>query len=184
MVDRNIFRKTGLDFLGDLPWGTHLCQFYHQKEDLLECLVPFFRTGLEGNEYCLWITTGIVTVHQAYEILDEKIQEFGRYKKKGQVDVVSAEEWSLAERLPAALDKKFDGVRGVAGIHRIAAGRWKSVLDYEEQAQIEFPKINILALCTYSLANCPLRNIPKLIERHHKTFLKKGWRWEMVTGMI
>ena len=28
-------RKTGLNFIGDVLWGTHLCQFYQTKEDLI-----------------------------------------------------------------------------------------------------------------------------------------------------
>ena len=43
-------RKTEIGLIGDVPWGTHLCQFYHTKEDLIEILVPYFKAGLENNE--------------------------------------------------------------------------------------------------------------------------------------
>ena len=33
-------RKTGIGIIGDVPWGTHFCQFYQDKEDLIEILVP------------------------------------------------------------------------------------------------------------------------------------------------
>jgi len=46
-------RKSGIDILGDVPWGTHLCQFYHTKEDLIDILVPYFKAGLENNEFCM-----------------------------------------------------------------------------------------------------------------------------------
>ncbi len=33
----NMFRKSGLDMVGDVSWGTHLCQCYETKEDLRVC---------------------------------------------------------------------------------------------------------------------------------------------------
>ena len=27
----------------DMPWGSHVCQFYNGKEDLLQMLVPYFK---------------------------------------------------------------------------------------------------------------------------------------------
>ena len=35
-------RKSGLDFVGDIAWGTHMCQFYKTKQDLIDVLVPYF----------------------------------------------------------------------------------------------------------------------------------------------
>lgn len=48
-------RKTGIDILGDVPWGTHFCLFYKTKEDLCDILVPYFKAGLENNEFCMWV---------------------------------------------------------------------------------------------------------------------------------
>ena len=49
-----VLRKTGLSLMGDIPWGTHFCCFYDTSEDLLDVLVPYFKTGLENGEFCLW----------------------------------------------------------------------------------------------------------------------------------
>ncbi len=43
----NKIRRTGLDAVGDTPWGTHFCQFYKTKQDLLDTLVPYFASGLK-----------------------------------------------------------------------------------------------------------------------------------------
>jgi MEDS: MEthanogen/methylotroph, DcmR Sensory domain len=48
-------RDTGLEAVGEVPWGTHFCIFYETKKDLLEIVVPFFKAGLQANEFCLWI---------------------------------------------------------------------------------------------------------------------------------
>ena len=41
--------------LRDMPWGSHVCQFYTRKEDLVEMLVPYFNQGLENNDACVWL---------------------------------------------------------------------------------------------------------------------------------
>lgn len=40
-------RKSGLDILGHLPWGTHCCHFFQGKQDLVDTLLPYFKAGLE-----------------------------------------------------------------------------------------------------------------------------------------
>src|SRR3984957_10926245 len=39
----------------DLPWGSHVCQFYNHKDELTKLLVPYFKQGLEKNEACVWL---------------------------------------------------------------------------------------------------------------------------------
>lgn len=50
-------RRSGIDIIGDVSWGTHFCQFYQTREDLIEILIPYFKAGLENNEFCMWITS-------------------------------------------------------------------------------------------------------------------------------
>ena len=66
---RESLRKSGIDIVGDVPWGTHFCQFYQTKEDLMDILVPYFKEGLENNEFCLWITSQPLEVEEAKEVL-------------------------------------------------------------------------------------------------------------------
>jgi len=48
-------RKTGVDVVGDMPWGTHFCLFYETTADLLETTVSYCKAGLESHEFCLWV---------------------------------------------------------------------------------------------------------------------------------
>jgi hypothetical protein len=50
-----IEQKFGTDFVGDVPWGTHLCQFYETKHDSSDILMPYFAGGLRSNEACMWM---------------------------------------------------------------------------------------------------------------------------------
>jgi hypothetical protein len=56
-AQENDARHTGITVIGDVPWGTHFCQFYQDKQDLIDILVPYFKAGLENNEFCIWITS-------------------------------------------------------------------------------------------------------------------------------
>ena len=48
---------TGIDAIDKTPWGTHVCQFYQTRGDLIDILVPYFKGGLEDNELCLLLTS-------------------------------------------------------------------------------------------------------------------------------
>ena len=50
--------KTGIDVIGDVAaWGAHFCLFYETKNDLLDTLVSYCKSGLESDEYCMWINS-------------------------------------------------------------------------------------------------------------------------------
>ena len=70
------FRKTGIRVMGEMPWGTHICVFYESKEDLVDTLVPYFKAGLDNNEYCVWAVSEPVNETEAAEALRQGIPGF------------------------------------------------------------------------------------------------------------
>jgi hypothetical protein len=66
-------RKSGITGLGEIPWGTHFCHFYETKKDLLDIVVPFFKAGLQNNEFCVWVVTNPLGVDEAKETLAQLI---------------------------------------------------------------------------------------------------------------
>lgn len=118
-------RKTGIDILGDVPWGTHFCQFYQTKEDLIDTLAPYFKAGLEDNEFCIWVTSEPLDEKEAREAMRKAMPDFNRYLKRGQIEIVSYADWYLkdgvfnlqrvldawTDRLKQALAKGYDGIR-------------------------------------------------------------------------
>ena len=93
----NEIRASGLDIIGNLPWGTHFCQFYQTKEDLMDIVVPYFKAGLENNEFCVWITSQPLQVEEAKEALRKGISDFEVYVWKGQIEVVSYSDWYIKD---------------------------------------------------------------------------------------
>lgn len=90
-------RDSGIEILGDLAWGSHFCNFFESKEDLLQILVPYFKAGLINNEFCLWITSDPITVEIAYEALRNEISNFDQYEKKEQIIILPHVDWYVKD---------------------------------------------------------------------------------------
>ncbi|MHC1754431.1 MAG: MEDS domain-containing protein [Methanosarcina sp.] len=70
-------RQTGIDVIGDVPWGTHCCQFYETGQDLIDIPIPYFKEGLDAGEFCMWMTSEPLKVDQ--EILVKNPLKIGVY---------------------------------------------------------------------------------------------------------
>ena len=117
-------RKSGIEPVGDIPWGSHFCQFYQTQQDLLDILVPYFKTGLENNEFCMWVTAHPLNAGQAREALKEAVPDLERYEQQGQLEILPHDRWYMLEglfdqervlngwvsRLDGAREKGFDAI--------------------------------------------------------------------------
>ena len=73
-------RKTGVDVVGDMvAWGAHFCLFYETKEDLLDTLISYCKSGLEREEYCLWIVAEPLMIEEARDALRDAVPDLDRY---------------------------------------------------------------------------------------------------------
>jgi hypothetical protein len=118
-------RKTGIEIIGDVPWATHFCQFYQNKQDLLDLLVPYFKAGLQNNEFCMWVTAEPLTAEDALQAITKSVPDFAKYLKKGQIEILPYDEWytvggsfdsrrvlnGWVQKLDDALAKGFNGLR-------------------------------------------------------------------------
>ena len=86
-----------------MPWGTHFCHFYETKEDLLATLVPYFKGGLENNEFCLWVISDSMTHVEATAALRQAIPDLERYLAKGSIEIQSISDALTREEATAAL---------------------------------------------------------------------------------
>src|SRR5437763_15225844 len=81
-------RETGISVVGRMPWGTHFCHFYETKEDLLDILIPYFKMGLENNEFCIWVVAEPLGEEEARNALRQAIPEAERYLASGHIEIV------------------------------------------------------------------------------------------------
>src|SRR6266481_8467631 len=96
VVMTTALRNTGIEPVGEMPWGTHFSHFYETAEDLLETLVPFFKAGLESNEFCAWVVSEPLTEGGVWQALERALPRFNRYVSERSIEVLNAREVYLA----------------------------------------------------------------------------------------
>jgi len=185
-------RKLGIDILGNTPWGSHFCQFYQTKEDLIDILVPYFKAGLENNE--MWITSEPLIVEEARTRLEKEINNLDAYIKKGQIEILDYSQWytksgrfeakkvlqSWVEKEQKALKKGFDGLRLTGNTFWLEKKDWRGFAQYEEEINNVIGKYKMLALCSYSLDKCGASEVLVVIRNHQFALIKREGKWELI----
>ena len=126
-------RQTGIDVIGDMVgWGAHFCLFYETKADLLDTLISYCKSGLEREEYCLWIVAEPLTIAEAREALHDAVPDLDRHLADARFELVAARDWFLqggtfdGQRLTAAWYEKLARVsaRGYPGMRVTGDTTW------------------------------------------------------------
>jgi len=187
-------RKSGIDIIGDVPWGTHFCQFYQTKEDLIEILIPYFKTGLENNEFCLWVTSKLLESEEAKEVLKKAVPDIDVYLDKGQIEIIPETHFYLkhgvfdaekalktgAEKLSHATAGGYCGLRASGNISWLKKIDWDNFIDYEEKVDSAIGNYRIIALCTYSLDGCNATEVIDVFANHQFALIKRNGKWEQI----
>ncbi len=187
-------RHTGIDVIGDVPWGTHFCQFYETGQDLIETLVPYFKEGLEANEFCMWVTSEPLRVRQAKAALKAAVPDLEKRVRRGQIDILDYKNWYVpsgkfsaeevlkgwADKLEAALAKGYEGLRLSGNTFWLEETDWDDFRKYEEAINSVIGQRRMLALCTYSLQKCGASEIVDVAANHEFALIKRRGRWETI----
>ncbi len=174
-------RNSGVEILGEIGWGTHVCHFYQTKDDLLEVLVPYFKAGLKNKEYCIWVTSEL-SKEEAQEIVGEQLSNQG-------MEIFPYDKWytsndnqqligSWAEKLNQSLAEGYDGLR-VAG-DAAWLDNLKNFISYEEEVHKKVDGKKIIALCSYPFDKLKTSEIADLTSRHHYTLVVRKGEWEFI----
>jgi C4-dicarboxylate-specific signal transduction histidine kinase len=187
-------RKTGIDVVGDMPWGTHFCLFYETTEDLLHTLVSYCKAGLESQEFCLWVVAEPLTEEEARHTLKQAVPELDRYLVDRSIEVVSAGDWYLQggtfdfkrviggwhEKLAHASARGYAGVRVTGDTAWLQKKDWKDFCEYEDALNASIANQRLTVLCTYPLAACGAAEILDVARTHQFAMAKRQGSWEVV----
>jgi C4-dicarboxylate-specific signal transduction histidine kinase len=187
-------RKTGIDVVGEMPWGTHFCLFYETKDDLLGTLVPYCNTGLEGQEFCLWVVAEPVTVDEAKHALNHAVPDLDRHLANHSIEIVAAHDWYLQggtfdlkrviggwhEKLARALASGYAGVRVTGDTAWLEKKDWKDFCEYEEALNESVANQHLAVLCTYPLAACGAAEILDVVRTHQFATAKRRGSWDVI----
>jgi signal transduction histidine kinase len=185
---------SGIPAIGDIPWGSHFCNFYATAEDLADSLVPFFKAGLEHNEKCLWVTSEPFGVEDAKTALRNAVPRLEEYLREGRIDIIDHRDWYLrsgetqaddvlqgwVDRKEQALARGLSGLRLTGNTAWLEAKDWKSFTDYEEKVNQTFRQHEIVALCSYCLHRCEPMGILDVVRNHQFAVARREGSWEVL----
>ena len=189
-------RKSGLALIGDLPWGSHFCQFYQTKKDMLEILIPYFRAGLENNEFCVWVTSDFLTKKDVLRDMKKGVPGFSEFLAKGQIEVFPYTDWYLKggkfdlkrtlnmwmEKHDEALSRGFAGMRVSGNPYWIDNKKdWDDFACYEAEINNVIGGTKLLVLCTYSLKKCGVVEILDVVKNHEFALAMNQGTWQIVS---
>jgi len=190
---KQLIRETGIDALGSVMWGTHVCLFYRTKEDLINVLVPYFKAGLENNEFCMWITSAPLDPTEAKSAMKKAMPDFDKCLKKGQIEIFPHDQWYLDRgifdrervtkgwmgKLNLALSNGYAGMRINGNTTWLDEGTWESFIKYEAQLNETIDRFPMIVVCAYCLDKCETSEIVNVANNHQLALIQKEGKWNL-----
>jgi len=187
-------RKTGVDVVGDMPWGTHFCLFYETLMDLLEPLVSYCKAGLESQEFCLWAVAAPLTGEDVTHALKRAVPDFDRYLNDQSIEIVLARDWYLQngrfdrnrvtggwnEKLAHASARGYAGVRVTGDSAWLEKQDWKDFCEYEDSINHSIANQRLTVLCTYPLAAFGAAEILDVVRTHQFAVTNRRGTWDVI----
>jgi signal transduction histidine kinase len=187
-------RKTGIDVVGDMPWGTHFCLFYETKRDLLDTMISYCKTGLESEEFCLWVVAEPLTTEEAMDALKDAVPDLDRYLADQSIEIVSARDWYLQdgtfdlnratgrwhEKLAYASARGYAGVRVTGDTAWLEKKDWKDFCEYEEGLNEAIANRHLAVLCTYPIASCGAVEVLDVTRTHQFALARRRGSWDVI----
>src|SRR5438445_774265 len=191
-------RQTGIEPVGEMPWGTHFCHFYETKDDLLETLLPFFKAGLEANEFCAWVVSEPLNEAEFWQALGRAVPDFDRYVSSHSIEVLTARDVYLAggeidlhriignwsAKLEGALSRGYEGIRVTGNTAWLEQKQWRDFMEYEGELNRGISDQPMLVLCTYPLTTSGATEFLDVAGTHQFAIAKRRGRWERAGNVI
>jgi PAS domain S-box-containing protein len=187
-------RCSGVDALGDVPWGTHIYHCYHTPTELLEVLPGFFRQGLEDNELCVWVMPEALGVEEAKSALQRLVPDLDERIRRGQIEFIDSGQMYLSEdrfdarrvldawlaKEQAALARGFEGMRAAGVMPALEESGRKAIIDYEAAVGGVIGRLRALALCSHRVDQYKGIEIIDMLRHHSLVLVKQEGRWEVI----
>jgi two-component sensor histidine kinase/PAS domain-containing protein len=191
------YATTGLQTLGELPWGSHVCQFFSDGFDLRDTLVPYFKAGLENDERCLIVAMEPFTVDDARSALRAAVGDFDRRERRKQIEIHDVHAWYnsdsiingeeivaglLASEEQARADG-YNGFRTHGNIGWLSRNQWEDFQDYEAGVTRGLRGRRMISMCSYCLDSCGSKELLDVTTRHSHALTRQrnGWSCVAVT---
>ncbi|MEA4847766.1 MAG: MEDS domain-containing protein [Clostridiaceae bacterium] len=177
---KNNLRSSGIDIIGNIPWGTHISQLYSSKTDFFAAAVPYVRSGLMNNELCIWIYSQNTSYKEIKDITGEYAEDVDIYLESGQLKVMPYTEWYIDDNgfdearvkrqwndlIRYALKKGYDGLRAIADTSWMEKSCFRDFSNYEHNINKHISSMPFIALCLYDAGKTDISEATEIIKNH------------------
>jgi len=191
---RENLRRSGIEIIEDVPWGTHICQFYDKKDDLADILVPYFKAGLENNEFCLWVTSQPLEIEDAKKALRKAVPDLDSYLYKGQIEIIPYTCLHVTgsicdservinywiEKLNRALESGYEGLRLSSNTSWLEKKDWGYFVDYMGKMDDIIGEYRMIAVGSYLIDKHSAAEIIEVVSNHQFSLTKREGKWEKI----
>lgn len=185
-------RDTGIDPVGEMPWGTHFVIYYDSPQDMMDIVVPYLAAGLQADELCVWMPSYPSAEQPVRDSLRERVPDIDMRISSGQLAFIAIDDWYREDGAfePNAAMKRwsdwyermqrgpFAGIRACGDLgwvretERSRAERYETALHHFVRGR------RILVLCTYPLRSTPAVHLLKNSRTHHFVLARRAGQWE------
>jgi PAS domain S-box-containing protein len=158
-------------------------------------LVPYFRAGLESNEFNLWVISNpyLATVEEAVEALEQAVPDTRKHLESGRLEIYTEPDWylkgndfnlenllkALTEKCQAALARGFDGIRASGDLFWLEQKRWNAFYGYEKRLHDLITGQPAIILCSYPLSRFGGAEVLDIVQAHQFAISRRHGRWEL-----
>lgn len=148
-------------------------------------LVPYFRAGLENNEFCVWVTSGVLREEDAEKALRKAVSRLGFHEAAGQMEILPFSRWqlrggktgrALLSRIDKAIARSFEGLR-------IACDAVPAKNDRKgfHPCGTDFvPGNKVIALYTYPRGSFDALGLMEVVKNHRFALVRNAGGWEII----
>ena len=194
MANLSHLTTCGLPGIDSVPFGTHACHFYKDKDALIAALVPYFVAGLRANECCLWVTASPLPADEALQTLRAAWPDVDNAIEAGKLRIIDFDDWYekagnlrsqelvrvWLEEEARALAEGYSGLRITGNITFLTPDTWSSFMDYEQAVSAQFRDRRIIALCSYLVTQFEEQQMGEVIRAHNCTLEREDDIWRVV----
>ena len=185
-------KKSGIDFLGQINIGTHMCQFCKTFDENLELVPSFFEAGISENDLCVWIIPNFFSKEKAISFLKNRFSKEKNIIENDNVLIYYEEEAYFENSLfkPEKTSKLWDFIlskfsnsnfkciRAVGSCMNLKHQDFEAFTKYEELMVNKILNLPILAICQYNDKYYDTFEIASITKNHKVCIAKTNGNWK------
>jgi signal transduction histidine kinase len=191
-LNKNQFIDSGLNKLGLVPYGSHICSFYSNPNNFNKHISKFFRNGLENNEKCIWISSNIYDNEKVRNLLVDHIPDIEKTFKNENLIIESYknvyfdENHQLLSQIPNGFIKYIEEVTEDTPIRLFSDLSWVGEEDFKNIMNLEISLNNITkdykitVLCGYLLESYSRFELIQLSSVHDYVLLSDNNQFKII----